>query len=63
MAAQRHRLGLTAAECGLLVGASALSIYKWEADKAQPRAKFLPGLASLGAIGKKDAAARLAALR
>ena len=30
IAAQRKRLGLSAAECGLLIGASAESIYNWE---------------------------------
>ncbi|MEO8524409.1 MAG: hypothetical protein ABI460_06795 [Caldimonas sp.] len=34
MAAQRRRLGLSAAECGLLIGASAQAIYNWEDGKA-----------------------------
>lgn len=63
LAAHRRRLGLSAAECGLLVGASSLSIYKWESGNAQPRAKFLPGIASFLALGKREAAARLASLR
>ncbi len=63
LATQRHRLGLSAADCGLLVGASALSVYKWESGKGSPRAKFLDSIASLKSMGKKDAAARLAALR
>src|SRR5580765_8285373 len=29
MASQRRRLGLSAAECGLLIGASAQSVYNW----------------------------------
>src|SRR3954471_6585768 len=34
MASQRRRLGLSAAECGLLIGASAQSVYNWEEGKA-----------------------------
>ncbi|HSC65214.1 MAG TPA: hypothetical protein VLD35_16340, partial [Caldimonas sp.] len=34
IAAQRKRLGLSAVECGLLIGASAQSIYNWEEGKA-----------------------------
>lgn len=63
LASQRRRLGLSAADCGLLVGASGLSIYKWESGQAQPRAKFLAAIAGLRAMGKKDAASRLEALR
>lgn len=63
LATQRRRLGLSAADCGLLVGASGLSIYKWEAGQAKPRAKFLAAIAALRTLGKKDAAARLVALR
>jgi DNA-binding transcriptional regulator YiaG len=44
MAAQRRRLGLSAAECGLLIGASAQSVYNWEEGKARPRAQHLPSL-------------------
>jgi DNA-binding transcriptional regulator YiaG len=62
LASQRHRLGLSAHDCGLLVGASGQSIYKWEAGKAKPRAANLPGIAALRAMGKKEAAERLAAL-
>jgi DNA-binding transcriptional regulator YiaG len=62
LASQRRRLGLSAHDCGLLVGASGQSIYKWEAGKAKPRAVNLPGIAALRAMGKKDAAERLAAL-
>jgi len=58
---QRKRLGLSAAECGLLVGASAQSIYNWEVGKVRPRAKHLAAIASLRSLGKRDAAARLAA--
>ena len=54
LASQRRRLGLSAADCGLLVGASGLSIYKWESGQAQPRAKFLAAIAGLRAMGKNE---------
>ena len=60
---QRRRLGLSAADCGLLVGASGLSIYKWEGGQARPRAKFLAAIAALRSMGKKEAAAKLEQLR
>jgi DNA-binding transcriptional regulator YiaG len=63
LASQRKRLGLSAQECGLLVGASGQSIYNWEDGKARPRAKHLQALALLRSMGKKDAAARLGELR
>ncbi len=63
LASQRKRLGLSAQDCGLLVGASGQSIYNWEDGKARPRAKHLDAIAALRSMGKKDAAARLSELR
>lgn len=63
LASQRQRLGLSAHDCGLLVGASSQSIYNWEAETARPRAKHLAAIASLRNLGKKEAAARLASAR
>jgi DNA-binding transcriptional regulator YiaG len=63
LASLRQRLGLSAHDCGLLVGTSGPSIYNWEDGKARPRAKHLPAIAALRTMGKKDAAAKLAALR
>lgn len=63
LASQRKRLGLSAHDCGLLIGASGQSVYKWEDGKARPRAKHLPAIAALRTMGKKAAAERLAALR
>lgn len=63
LASQRQRLALSANDCGLLVGASGQSIYKWEDGKARPRAKHLPAIAALRTLGKREAAARLASLR
>jgi len=61
LVSQRKRLGLSAAECGLLVGASAQSIYNWEEGKVRPRAKHVAAIAALRSLGKREAAARLAA--
>ena len=55
MAAQRKRLGLSAAECGLLIGASAQSIYNWEEGKARPRAQHLPAIYALRNLGRRQA--------
>lgn len=63
LAAQRRRLGLSAHDCGLLVGTSGQSVYNWEDGKALPRAKHLPAIAALRSLGKKEALARLASLR
>ena len=63
LASQRRRLGLSAQNCGLLVGASGQSIYNWEAGKARPRASHLPAIAALRTLAKKEAAARLATLQ
>ena len=62
MASQRRRLGLSAAECGLLVGASAQSIYNWEEGKARPRAQHLPAIFALRNLGRREAS-RIVELR
>lgn len=59
LASQRKRLGLSAAECGLLVGASAQSIYNWESGTTRPSARHMGPLAALRSMGKRSAAARL----
>ncbi len=63
LASQRKRLGISADDCGLLLGASGQSIYNWEAGKARPRAAHLPSIAALRTFGKREAAARLGLLR
>ena len=55
MAAQRLRLGLSAAECGLLIGASGQSVYNWEAGKARPSARHLPAIFALRDLGRRQA--------
>jgi len=63
MAANRKRLGLSAADFGLLVGATGQSIYAWEAGKAKPRPQALAAIAALRGIGKREVEAKLAALK
>src|SRR3954471_12282515 len=55
MASQRRRLGLSASECGLLIGASAQSVYNWEEGKARPRAQHLPAIFALRNLGRRKA--------
>ena len=55
MASQRRRLGLSAAECGLLIGASAQSIYNWEEGKTRPHAQHLPAIFALRNVGRRQA--------
>ena len=62
LAAQRKRLGLSASDIGLLVGASGQSVYNWESGQNRPRASQLPAIAELRTLGKRDALAKLEAL-
>lgn len=59
-AQHRKRLGLSATDCGKLLGVSALTVYKWEGGQARPRARYLPAIAALRGMGKREAAKRLA---
>ena len=63
MASNRRRLGLSAHDFGLLVGASGQSVYLWEQGKAKPRAKAVAAIAALRGIGKREVTARLATLK
>lgn len=60
LAKHRASLGLSAQDYGTLVGVSGQSIYKWEAGDVRPRAAQIEALASIRALGKRAAAARLA---
>ncbi|WP_421955779.1 helix-turn-helix domain-containing protein [Polaromonas sp.] len=62
LAAQRKRLGLSAANFGKLIGVSGASVYLWEESKTRPRATHMPGIAAVRGIGKKEAEAKLAEL-
>jgi DNA-binding transcriptional regulator YiaG len=61
-AAQRQKLGLSAAQMGLLLGVSGQSIYHWEAEKSRPRQAQLLAIAALRNLGKREAKKRLAEL-
>lgn len=61
-AQHRKRLALSAADCAKLLGVSALTVYKWEGGQARPRPKYLPAIAALRTLGKREAATRLAEL-
>jgi DNA-binding transcriptional regulator YiaG len=62
-AKHRQRLGLSAADCGLLLGASGQSIYNWESGEARPQARHLAALAAFRDLGKKAALAHLEAIK
>ena len=63
LAAQRRKLGLSAADFATLLGVSGQSVYKWEHGESRPRARQLEAIASLRGIGKREAAARLEKLQ
>jgi DNA-binding transcriptional regulator YiaG len=57
--AHRERLRLSAADYAKLIGVSALSVYKWESGQARPRERYLPAIAAVRKLGKREAAKRL----
>jgi DNA-binding transcriptional regulator YiaG len=59
LAKHRQRLGLSQKDFGTLIGASSLSVYKWEQGEVRPRQRYLAAIAQIRTIGKKEAAARL----
>jgi DNA-binding transcriptional regulator YiaG len=63
LAAQRRKLGLSAADFATLLGVSGQSVYKWEHGESRPRAKQLEAIAALRGIGKREAIARLEKLQ
>lgn len=63
LAAQRNKLGLSAADFATLLGVSGQSVYKWEHGESRPRAKQLEAIAALRGVGKREAQARLEKLR
>jgi DNA-binding transcriptional regulator YiaG len=63
MASNRKRLGLSAADFGLLVGATGQSVYAWEGGKSKPSSKSLVAIAALRNIGRREVESRLGALK
>lgn len=63
LAAQRRKLGLSAADFAALLGVSGQSVYKWEHGESRPRARQLEAIAALRGIGKREAQERLEKLQ
>lgn len=61
-AAQRQKLGISAAKFADLLGVSPLTVYKWESGKSRPRRAQLEVIAASRMLGKREAMARLAEL-
>lgn len=58
-AAQRQKLGISAASFAALLGVSPLTVYKWESGKTRPRRAQLEVIAAARKLGKREAMARL----
>ena len=59
----RARLGLSAPQFALLLGVSEQSIYNWETKKTTPRKEQLAAIIAMRGIGKREARARIDAVR
>lgn len=55
----RKRLGLSATECGILVGVTGRTVGKWERGEARPEEEQLVAVAELRKIGKREARMRV----
>lgn len=62
LVSHRKRLGLSRDQLGQLVGASGQAVYLWEAKGVRPREAYLPALAEIRKLGKREVAARLTEL-
>jgi len=62
LARKRSALGLSQQEMAALAGCSVVSLHRWEHGLAQPRAAQQDALKQVMAMGKREAAARLAEL-
>lgn len=60
LASKRQKLGLSAAELGVVLGVSAQTIYKWESGKSKPQAQQREAIATFRTMGKRQIAAKLA---
>jgi DNA-binding transcriptional regulator YiaG len=59
----RQRLGLSANDMGKLLNVTGQSIYNWEEGKSRPHAKYIPAIAALRKMGKRQIAKVLEAVR
>ena len=55
----RKRLGLSAADYGMLIGVTGQSVYNWEREASSPGKQQLAILANLRRMSKKEARGRL----
>jgi DNA-binding transcriptional regulator YiaG len=56
---QRKRLGLSAANCGKLIGVTGQTVYSWEQETSRPRESQVARIASLRHLGKREALTRV----
>lgn len=63
LASLRARLGLSAKDFGLLIGVGDQTVYNWETGKTVPPKKRVAAIASIRGLGKREAAARLEAMK
>lgn len=63
LAAQRQKLGLSAADMGALLSVSGQTVYQWESGKTRPRQQQVAAIAALRKMGKRNAKAKLANLK
>jgi DNA-binding transcriptional regulator YiaG len=59
--ALRNKFGITQTQMASLLGVSYLSVHKWEAGGAQPRAAQLQKIASASKLGKREVLKKLQA--
>ena len=59
VAAHRKKLELSAADYGVLVGVSQLTIYNWEQGKSKPQQAQIAKWATIRKLGKREAWKRL----
>jgi DNA-binding transcriptional regulator YiaG len=55
----RKQLGLSASECGMLVGVSGWTIGSWERGKSRPKGEQIAAVAGLRKLGKREAQKRV----
>ena len=63
MATNRERLGLSARDFGLLIGATAQAVNAFESGKSKPEGTQLAAIVDLRGAGKLDVQVRLTALK
>lgn len=63
VSSHRKGLGISAADYGKLIGATAHTVYKWEHGTSRPRKAQVSSLAAIRHIGKPAALARLEQMR